>query len=316
MYFLAFFIKTYSLLRNYPWLPVRVMSPFRYVFRRIANYVIPIYLSYTSGNVKNMKKKTELLKGAMGKKIIVSLTTFPARIDKVWIVIECMLRQTVCPDKIVLYLSKEQFSEKSKLPKSLLAYEGKGLNIELMDGDLRSHKKYRYAFFEYVNDIVITIDDDIYYPLDMIEQLLCHVKDKKNVVVFRYGNIVTYDEKGKILPYSLWKTVADSENPNLFFGSGGGTLFFPSSLYNDVCNEELFLELTPSADDIWLNVMTRLGDCKLIKLKSEQILPILYKENEKLSSINNGNSQNDVQIENIRRYYLETINRDPFEYKY
>ena len=44
--------------------------------------------------------------------VVVSLTSFPKRIDTVDIVIKSMFKQTVIPDKILLYLSKEEFKNK------------------------------------------------------------------------------------------------------------------------------------------------------------------------------------------------------------
>lgn len=57
--------------------------------------------------LKNCKNKLQPRKS--GEEIIVSLTTFPARISTVWITIETIFRQEVMPDRIVLWLAKEQF---------------------------------------------------------------------------------------------------------------------------------------------------------------------------------------------------------------
>ena len=43
------------------------------------------------------------------EKIIVSLTSFPGRINEVWICIESLMRQTFKPDAIELWLSLKQF---------------------------------------------------------------------------------------------------------------------------------------------------------------------------------------------------------------
>src|SRR5690554_2625875 len=48
---------------------------------------------------------------------VVSLTSYPSRIEDVWISIECLLRQTFKPDKIILWLAQSEFPEK-KIPDS------------------------------------------------------------------------------------------------------------------------------------------------------------------------------------------------------
>ena len=54
-------------------------------------------------------------------------------------------------------------NELKDIPDNLLGYYNKKqLEIIFVEEDLRSHKKYYYAFKEYQNDIIITIDDDIF----------------------------------------------------------------------------------------------------------------------------------------------------------
>ena len=55
-------------------------------------------------------------------KIIVSLTTYPGRIDIVHKTIITLLQQTMKPDEVILWLAEEQFPDK-KLPKSLTELE-------------------------------------------------------------------------------------------------------------------------------------------------------------------------------------------------
>lgn len=75
-----------------------------------------------------------------GGKIIVSLTSFPARINNVWLVVECMLRQTVHADKIILWLSKDQFPSDDCIPFSLKKRISDVFEIRMVSGDIRSHK--------------------------------------------------------------------------------------------------------------------------------------------------------------------------------
>lgn len=48
--------------------------------------------------------------------------------------------------------------------------------------DIRSHKKFYYAMQEYPDDMIITIDDDVYYRSDTIELLYqTHLKYPQDV---------------------------------------------------------------------------------------------------------------------------------------
>ena len=77
---------------------------------------------------------------------VLSLTSFPGRIDDVWIAVECLLRQTFKPDKIILWLAIGQFPDKVT-PDSLKKLESRGLEVKFCEDDLRAHKKYSYILF-------------------------------------------------------------------------------------------------------------------------------------------------------------------------
>ena len=75
------------------------------------------------------------------KKIVVSLTSFPARIPTLYITVSSLLNQSMKPDKVVLYLAKEQFPNlENDLPENLLRLKEFGLSIRWCN-DIRSYKK-------------------------------------------------------------------------------------------------------------------------------------------------------------------------------
>lgn len=76
--------------------------------------------------------------------VIVSMTTFPARIGYVHLAIKSLLHQTVQPGKILLWLAKDQFRN-VEIPEQLRALCAYGLEIRYCDEDLLAHKKYYYA---------------------------------------------------------------------------------------------------------------------------------------------------------------------------
>ncbi len=300
-------VKTYSKLHNYKGIPYWVLTPYRRLVRSIANCQLPKYLS--NGNRGTAKKQTD---------IIVSFTSFPARIDNVWLVVECMLRQVYQPKKIILWLSKEQFSSKDDLPKSLLERENSIFEIRFVDEDIRSHKKYYYVSKEYPDSLILLIDDDLYYPTDMIEDMCTAYVDHPMHVICRYGFKIKYDNNANIQSYKQWKSInREYQCSDFFFGSGGGVLFTPSYLYQDLTNQELFLHLAPIADDIWLNAMVRLAKLNCFKIKFGQTLLPIKSEGSKLTlcSVNVGQNKNDEQIEKVSAYYMTKCGINPFALK-
>lgn len=306
-----FFDRTYTSIKNRNALlsKLRFYSALRFVVRTTANVILPVYFRFTRRNPAYALLPTD----KMEERIIVSLTSFPARIGRVWLVVETLLRQTKKPDMIILWLSKEQFPTKEVLPRKLLDLQERGLRIELRDGDLRSHKKYYYALAEYPDDVLVTVDDDILYKSAMLESLVREAKKQSDCVIANYVHGMTW-KTGQLCPYNDWMpTVGYGYNEdNLFFGSGGGTLFPARILPQAVLYEDVFMSICRSADDVWLNAMVRLNGKKVVKSSYvSSLLPVHNKHNKTLSS-NNLSSGNDVQIAAVRKYCVKHFGKDPF----
>lgn len=104
----------------------------------MANLWLPYYFRRSPGLAYYARRRQE---GARVTDAVISLTTFPRRAPYLWLVIETLLRQSMLPHKIVLYLSREQFPSAADVPATLRPYEEAGiLEIRMVDGDIRSHK--------------------------------------------------------------------------------------------------------------------------------------------------------------------------------
>ena len=281
---------------------IRFYSLLRWITRLTANIVLPTCFRICHSNTE--------LPNSTHQNIIVSLTSFPARIDKLWIVIECMFRQTVLPNKIILWLSKEQFQAMKDIPARLIAYQTRGLDIRLVEHDYRSHKKYLYTLQQYPNDILITIDDDLFYRSTMIEELMAGYKKQPKAIIAHYTHNIQYD-KNTILPYNQWQNNV-VEGDFLFFGSGGGTLFPAHSLHKDVCSIETALQVCPNADDVWLNGMGRLNNTPIKHVgRKEVYLPVLQRNTLRLFSLNEQGG-NDSQLKQLITYCIMQYHKNPF----
>lgn len=198
------------------------------------------------------------------KPIIVSLTSFPARINIVDQCIISLLSQSIKPNKVVLWLAEEQFPHREKgLPNNLLKLKDYGLEIEWCD-DIRSYKKLIPALKKYSDCIIVTADDDNIYDFRWLELLyLGYMKYPKSIQCHRATkfyfdhkknafNIISGGEDFYKYPSFLNKLVGL-----------GGVLYPPNCFYKDILNEDLFKELAPTSDDIWFWLMGVLNDVKV-----------------------------------------------------
>ena len=303
---LDLFTKTYGKLENCG-MPFWVMTPFRRIVRGLANIVLPKYLS------RPYKQKTRV-----EKDLIVSFTSFPARIDNVWQVVECMKRQTLQPDKIILWLSDEQFPNGEGIPYSLRKEEDSIFEIRLVKGDIRSHKKYLYVLQEYPEKTFITCDDDVYYEPDMIENLVNTSLRFPNCIIANNANLIYHAADGNLLPYLQWMPATRKyESKDLLQIGIGGVLYPPNSLNPLVESVDIFQKVAPLADDIWLNTMARLKKTPIVKAPGNNLKLPIESESPTLSSVNNGSeNMNDIQIRQIREYLCENGYIDVYNLSY
>lgn len=251
--------------------------------------------------------------------LVVSMTSFPARLETLWLTVESIKHQNMRPSKIVLYLINEEIS-REHLPQSLAKEEDELFEIRFRDGKLRAHGKYHFAMKDFPDSIIVTVDDDMIYPPYMLNIMLeCHKKNPTAVVTNRTSEIM-YNIDGSLKPYSEWNNQFNEcdykegyvEKDLLIPMGVCGAMYPPHIMYKDVLNFSLAKQLSYLADDLWLYAMTKLSNHFVIKtpMNDQEIIPIDIKNNTTLNAINCDDNQNDVQFNNIRNYYLNNVGID------
>lgn len=300
-----FFIYIYV---GIPKLPIirRVLSLQRGVrggMRLLLNWLVELWFFFSRPFMSIGIDKNECF--------IVSLTSFPARIGTVSRCVETLLRQKKKPKFVVLWLSLDQFPDKSSLPKSLLRQEKRGLRIELRKGDIRSHKKYFYAFGEYRDLNVITVDDDVLYSSNLTQNLCCIAEKKPGVIIGNQVKKISV-KNGKIERYLNWASISfDGKHlANVPIGAGG--VFYPANIsHEDFRNIDVFMGLAPRADDLWLGILAMYLSIPVIPSGKEELeqIPLTIFSDEALFSTN-AIGGNDIQLDNILNWVHRELGRD------
>lgn len=173
MYEVYFKFKTYCVLHNNVLLST-ICKAFTAFMR--------VYLNTVKSSLYRIKLKSNTKINESG--VYVSLTSFPARIEKVYLTIMSLYEQTVKPKRVILWLSKEQFpGMQHDLPQELkLLQKNRGLIIKFVDDDIKSFKKFKYMLDNYPEEDFIVVDDDVFYPPKTIERLTgLHKKYPKDI---------------------------------------------------------------------------------------------------------------------------------------
>ena len=197
------------------------------------------------------------------KQLIVSLTSYPARIDTVHLTINTLLRQNTRPDRVILWLTESQFPD-NKLPEKLTKLIELGLEIRYCE-DIRSYKKLVPALKEFPEDIIVTADDDMYYKEDWLEGLYnAYLENPENIYTRRGCRAYVEENQIKILkPRSYDFNYNFPVDYNNLLMGGSGTLYPPHSLHNDIFNTEQIKNLIPTHDDIYFWIMGILKGTKI-----------------------------------------------------
>lgn len=275
----------------------------RKALKFIFDFFVPNYLN------KTQKSQSFALNSIERKeRFIVSLTSFPARISQIWITIETILRQSFKPDEIILWLDEEQFKG-IELPETLVRLKSRGLTIRFCN-DLRSHTKYYYAIQQFPNDTIITLDDDCYYPNNILSKLIdLHNKYPNAICSNRVHKIVL--DNNNIRPYKKWKhNYKGILTPSHVLVQTGvsGVLYPPNSLNKDVLLLDIFKEKCRYADDLWLKVHSFRNNTKIVTGTdfNKDLINVSSSQLEKLVTKNVFDGGNDKQFQDVCNHFSIT----------
>lgn len=262
------------------------------------NYHNLFLTSMDSGVTKEVYPEGEL---------IVSLTSYGNRLQLIYLAIESLMHQTLKPNRIILWLDKTKYDTYESIPLALHKLEERGLEIRLCE-DVRSYTKLVPALNEFPDSLIITVDDDWIYPIDMVERLYrAYQKDSSKIYFFR-GHYILFDKHGKPKPYDEWVKRGAKGCDILNFPTGmGGVIYPPHCYHSDMTDSELFLKLCPSADDVWFKVMTMLKGTLCEQLYTphfERMFVRLDVDDENaLETTNVIHGKNDLQIKAVFEHY-------------
>lgn len=238
-----------------------------------------------------------------GKELIVSLTSYSKRFYDVHTTIESIMQQSVKPNRIILWLQHDM--RNMPLPLALKKQMNRGLDIRFCK-DIKSYKKLIYTLREFPNDIIVTIDDDVIYRFDMLENMINSYLEAPE---FIYGNRIKEIgiKNGNLMPYNTWKIVKEARKSSLrYMATGvGGVLYPPNKLDIEVLNEENFTTMCPTADDLWFKSMAiKAGTLyRTVNVHTPAYIENPLLQASALYNINVVQGCNDEQLEKVFKYY-------------
>lgn len=272
------------------------------------------------GNVMKLKviydiriRKSLKQSDKQNSSVIISLTSYGDRVNEcVVYTIHSLLKQDIRAERIVLWLDTS--FQDATLSHDLMFLKQYGLDIRYCE-DIRSYKKIIPSLKNFPDKHIVTVDDDIYYPSDMLSSLIETHQHHPGSVVCRFARTIPFGDKNEIKPYNQWIEHTSSEksfsqNGVLLFPVGVGGVFYPAHVFDEeVVNQQVFMSLCPKADDVWLYIMElRLGiDKQLSTVSSYRCYQTdafrQYFSRDSLTSTNRFEGENDQQLIALLDYY-------------
>ncbi len=247
------------------------------------------------------------------QQVIVSLTSFPAAIPYAANAIRSILKGSVLPDKIVLYLTFSQFGEDG-IPTELLELSENNNIFEIRnyDIDIRSYRKLIPALKDFPDSIIVTIDDDVAYHFNMLRDLLNLHEQYPDAILAHRAKLMKPNK-----PYRKWRKYRwyhfifkRIHKGFLNIQTGvGGVLYPPHSLKEDMLKVDLFTKIAPTTDDIWFWAAAVINDTPIIPVPFGHNKPKGLKKPKELSlkttNFKSGTDRNSAALKAIIDKYPE-----------
>jgi hypothetical protein len=249
--------------------------------------------------------------------IIVSLTSYPERIETTGLAIESLLRQTLKPNRIILNLFEGEFPD-HKLPELLELQLKRGLEINWCPENHKVFLKVIPTLQKYKNAWVISIDDDSIYSKDLIKELYETSQLYPKSVIAKAVR-QTEEKDGHIPPIAFWKfseraRTLDTWGPSQnLIPEGYQGVLYPSFLFSEDSLKNLaYKNICPSDDDLWMYYLTVQNELSVVKIPSiSEAITIFGSQNTdqtlfKQNEANNYQKYNDAFQKLLESYFTKS----------
>lgn len=236
--------------------------------------------------------------------LMVSCTSIPSRFKVLDKTIKSVLSQNTPPKKMVLWLHSRH---RHSIPDSLSALIGNKFSIQFTELD-SPHCKLVPSLKAFPEETIVTCDDDLMYEPSWLERLWYSHRAHPESVIAHVARQLAFDKQsGHILPYKEWPMVKqrDYTHDNLLPLGFGGVLYPPRLLPESAINSDLYLKLSPKADDLWFRaVAMKHGiEARTSVSSPKPPQPIPNSQKVSLQKTNVKKDANRMQWEALQKYF-------------
>lgn len=246
----------------------------------------------------------------MDKKIIISMATMPTRKNRLVENLPSILGQSHDFDIFLINVNNNVTDEDMEWYERFAKQDAR-IKINRGDDKWRSCNKLLPALKMYPDDIIITIDDDIYYPVDCFKELIEQYEITPDCVIANEANPLKLDDN-VITYYNLTTVKLLQKGWDKYLS---GCALFPPKIFegSDLFDYDKMLACTDGLnDELWFWINSTINNVRVVclnyvrtfasEIKSE------WSENEyRLCNINTKKDAIDDYGKRIKEMYGERI---------
>jgi hypothetical protein len=238
-------------------------------------------------------------------RVLVSVTSYPARFGSLEVAIASVLTGRQRPEGIVVWLARDEVAP-AALPQGLARLRRFGVQFMFEEDNFLPGNKLIHAIREYPDHTIVTIDDDVVYRRDRLEQLLaCRSRNPESVLAFK-ARAVRFDIEGR-LHADMTSHLPPGRYRAAFPEGVGMVLYPPKALAPEVLDGQKYRSLSLKTDDLWFGVHAfRHGTPITVcpgREPSDHVVP--DSQNTSLWVENFASNVNDENLQALHRAYPE-----------
>ena len=241
---------------------------------------------------------------------IVSMTTIPSRLHMLEVNLESLLNQSYQFDKLVINIDDNISKEDLEKYEKLKAVSSK-IELNQCESKWRSCNKLLPTLQRYPNDVIITVDDDVYYPDKCIEELVKHYEllptPQKIIIAHEINPIFIKQQENYVGYYNTW----DYKFKQVEYGKYlSNCCLFPPHVFDGTMlfDYEKMMKYTNGLhDELWFWLCSTLNGIQCIGLNYIQSfegeVKVKYEEGDFTLGSINGQA-------NVIKDYMDKISKD------
>lgn len=187
--------------------------------------------------------------------VIVSVTTTKARLNLFFYSFQSLRKQTYSQFKIFVFLSKESYLFDDGIDIVPDWITGKNVQIVFVKNSGPYRKLLPIINSTADDDIIITVDDDVLYPDDWVQNVVRLAIQQPSRIVCGRARVIKRNFFGKFQNYTNWSVCDEVDvGLNLLPIGCAGVVYRKYLLDLYFLSDEAHVKYAPTSDDIWFKV--------------------------------------------------------------